>query len=85
MVDGDGEALRELQRRGAALWTAVSRLPSHALTADCRARLLKAVQAERNFVDRLAAQDGSAVADAHLSRWVPLEISPDFPPFEIFQ
>lgn len=67
MVDGDGEALRELQRRGAALWTAVSRLPSHALTADCRARVLKAVQAERNFVDRLAAQDGSAVADAHLS------------------
>ncbi|KAG0559089.1 hypothetical protein KC19_10G078300 [Ceratodon purpureus] len=65
--DGDGDVVRELQRRGAALWTALSRLPPCALTADCRARLLKAVQAECRFVDRLAGRGGSGVADAHLS------------------
>lgn len=63
-------ALQELQQTGAALWTALSKLPSHILTADCRARLLKAVQAERNFVGRLAAQERTAIADAHLSRSV---------------
>ncbi|XP_024376320.1 uncharacterized protein [Physcomitrium patens] len=68
MADADvGKKLRELLRTGDALWTTVSRLPSHVLTADCRARLLKVVQAERNFVARLAAQDRTAVADAHLS------------------
>lgn len=63
-------ALRELLKTGAALWTTLSRLPSHVLTADCRARLLKAVQSERNFVDWLAAQERTAIADAHLSRSV---------------
>ena len=70
MADADADkALQELQRTGAALWTALSRLPSHVITADCRARLLKAMQAERNFVDRLAAHR-TAIADAHLSRCV---------------
>lgn len=68
MLDASADtALQELQQTGTSLWTNLSRLPSHVLTSDCRARLLKAVQAERNFVNRLAAQDRTAIAEAHLS------------------
>lgn len=66
-------ALQKLQQTGAALWTSLNELPSHVLASDCRARLLKAVQAERHFLDRLAALEPTAITDAHLSRY-PLQV-----------
>lgn len=73
---GVARALQELHDRGRALWTLIVRLPSQVITPDCRARLLKAVNAERKFVDRLlSSRDLSAVADAHLSRFGSMEHS----------
>ena len=62
-------SVEELQARGEALHGAVSSLPSEVLTPDCRARLLKVVQAERNFVERLASNGASPIARAHLCRY----------------
>jgi hypothetical protein len=68
---GARRSVQEMQRRGEALENEIMLLPSVVLGDDARARLLKMVQAERKFVERLASCSSDRAlmdSDAHFRR-----------------
>ncbi|KAH9532342.1 hypothetical protein CY35_19G088600 [Sphagnum magellanicum] len=69
VMAGARRSVEEMQRRGEALENEIMLLPSVVLGDDARARLLKMVQAERKFVERLASCSSDRAlmdSDAHL-------------------